>query len=91
MVPFIAIIFDSLSKQFYRSFSNINPGSIVGGRLCLKEKRFVFKAICGQRGKFCVAPDGMLDYNMTWVESPRFLEHRYYAVKYYQIIKSFFM
>ncbi len=23
-------------------------------RLCLKEKGFVFKEICGQRGKFCV-------------------------------------
>ena len=31
MVSFLAIIGNSLSKQLYRSFSNINYGSIIGG------------------------------------------------------------
>jgi len=51
MLSILAIIVNSLSKQFYRSFSNINPGSIVGGRQLLERRKDAFKEICGKRGK----------------------------------------
>jgi len=44
MVSFLAIIVNSLSKQFYESFSNINYGSIIGGGHMLEGKK-----VCLQR------------------------------------------
>jgi hypothetical protein len=52
MVSLLAIIVNSVSKQFYRSFSNINYGGVIGEVICLKEKRFVCEEICSQRGEF---------------------------------------
>jgi len=57
----------------------------------LKGKRFVFEEVCAQRGKFCVAPDGMLDYNMTWVESPRFFRTSILRSKMLSDYKKFLM
>jgi len=42
-VSILAIIFDSLSKQFYRSLSNINYGSIIGGGHMLEGKKVGFQ------------------------------------------------
>ncbi len=38
MVSILAIIFNSLSKQFYKSFSNINYSSVIEGGHMLKGK-----------------------------------------------------
>jgi len=43
MVSFLAIIVNSLSKQCYRSFSNINYGSVIGGGHMLEGKKFCFQ------------------------------------------------
>jgi len=42
MVSIILIIVNSLSKQFYRSFSNINYGSVIGGGHMLEGEKVCF-------------------------------------------------
>jgi len=43
MLSLLAIIVNSLSKQFYKSFSNINYGSVVGGGHMLEGKNVCFQ------------------------------------------------
>jgi len=43
MLSFLAIIVNSLSKQFYKSFSNTNYGSVVGGGHMLEGKNVCFE------------------------------------------------
>ncbi len=57
MVSFLAIIVNSLSKQFYRSFSNINYGSIIGGGHMLEGKE-----VCLQRN---VWSESCVDMNLS--------------------------
>jgi len=52
MVCILAIIFNSLSKQFYRCFSNINYGSIIGGGHMLKGKKVCVPGNQWLEGKF---------------------------------------
>jgi len=52
MVSIILIIVNSLSKQFYRSFSNINYGGIVGGGRMLEGKMVCFQGSMWLEWKF---------------------------------------
>jgi len=52
MVSILAIIVNSLSKQFYESFSNLNYGSIVGGGHMLEGKKVCFQGNRWLEGKF---------------------------------------
>jgi len=52
MISIILIIVNSLSKQFYRSFSDINYGRIIGGGHMLEGKRVCFSGNQWLEGKF---------------------------------------
>jgi len=51
MVSILAIIVNSLSKQFYESFPNINHGSIVGVGHLLERKKVCFQGSMWLKGK----------------------------------------
>ncbi len=59
MVSILAIIINSLSKQFYRSFSNINYGSVIGGGHMLEGKKGLFSR------KYVVREESFVDMGVS--------------------------
>lgn len=60
MVSFLAVIVNSVSKQFYRSFSNVNYGGVIGEVTYALRKKDLFAK------KYAIRDESFLDLSLIF-------------------------